>query len=128
MSQKVSATLKDSDRVVEVEYDFGETLEQALELFGEEVVFSRFKAAAVVDLQALIRRNMQPKTDKEGKVTEEPKTDEEIQQIVSEWKPGIKQVTRKSPQEKIKALMEGMSDEDREALLAGLLEGEDEAA
>lgn len=123
---KVSAKLSNSDRSVEVEYNFGETLAEAVELFGEEVVFSRFKAAAVVDLQALIRRGLTPKTDKEGNEIESAKTDEEIAASVAEWKPGVKQVTRKSKAEKIKDLVADMSDEDREALLASIMAGDDE--
>lgn len=105
----ISAKLKDNDRTVTVSYEFGETLREAVQKFGEEVVFSRYLAAAVVDLQALLRRGI-----KVGK------TDSEITSMVAAWRPGVKMVSRKSAGEKIKDAFAGMSDGDRKALLEEL--------
>jgi hypothetical protein len=93
-----------------VSYDFGENLDEAVELFGAEVVYKRFRAAAVVDLQGVIRRNLQG---------ENPKSEEEIQAAIDEWKPGV-QRARKSKQEKALDLLEGMSDEERASFLEAL--------
>jgi len=110
----VSAKVQDSDRVVTVSYDFGKTLQDSISMFGEDVVHSRFVAAAVIDLQSLIRRGIRP--DKEGNT----KTDEQIAAMAASWKPGVKQISRKSPQDKIKDAFSGLSDEQRKELLAQL--------
>ena len=110
----VSAKIADNDRVVSVVYDFGKTLDDSISMFGAEVVHSRFVAAAIIDLQSLIRRGIRP--DKEGKV----KTDEDITATAAIWKPGVKQISRKSPQDKIKDAFSGLSAEQREQLLEQL--------
>ena len=95
-----------------VVFDFGDNLDEAAENFGGDVVFSRFKSAATVDLQALIRRNL---------TLETPKTEEEIQVLVSEWKPGVSTRTRVSAKEKATRAIDALSDEDRAALLEQLM-------
>lgn len=95
-----------------VTYDFGDDLDEAVELFGADVVYSRFVSAATVDLQALIRRNLGG---------EEPKTEEEIQELVSEWKPGVSTRKRKSAKEKAAEAIDALSEEERQALLESLM-------
>ncbi len=104
-----------------VSYDFGENLAEAEELFGADVVFSRFVAAATVDIQALIRRHLKEGVDKDGKVTSEAKSEEEIVAIVAEYKPGTSTRTRVSATEKANRAIEKLSDEEKEALLASLM-------
>lgn len=119
--ESYSATVSDQDREVSVKYDFGENLADAVEKFGEDVVFSRFKSAAIIDLQSLIRRHIK-QLDEKGN----PKfTDEQIQEAASNWAPGIKTVSRKSKAEKVQALFSQMSDEEREAILNQLMSGDD---
>ena len=105
----INATTKDSERTVGVEYDFGKTLAESVEKFGEEVVHNNFQAQAVISLQSLLRRGIKGE-----------KNDEEIAKMASEWMPGMKTVTRKSAQEKVKDAFAGMTDEDRKALLKEL--------
>ena len=95
-----------------VEFDFGENLAEAAELFGDDVVFSRFVSAATVDLQALIRRNL---------TLEEPKTEEEIQVLVAEWRPGVSTRKRVSATEKAQRAVDALSDSEKAALLESLL-------
>lgn len=95
-----------------VHYDFGDDLDGAVELFGADVVYNKFVAASTVDLQALIRRCL---------TGENPKTEEEIQEAVSEWKPGVSTRKRKSAKEKASEALEALSDEDRQALLEQLM-------
>jgi len=95
-----------------VEYDFGDTLAEAAEYFGDDVVFSRFVSAATVDLQALIRRNL---------TLEEPKTEEEIQALVAEWKPGVSTRKRVSAAEKAQRAVDNLSDAEKAALLESLM-------
>jgi hypothetical protein len=113
-AQKVSARNgnEETSPSAEVTYDFGDNLEQAVEIFGAEVVFSRFKAAAIVDLQALIRRHLD---------SDPPKSAEEIQALATEWRPGVSTRKRKSTKEKAEDLFSQMSAEERTALLESLL-------
>jgi hypothetical protein len=95
---------------ITVSYDFGSSLEDAVEMFGEEVVFSRFRGAAVVDLQALIRRHAGG---------EKPKSEEEINTLAGEWKPGVSR-KKKSQKEKALDLLADMTPEEVAELVAGL--------
>ena len=105
----INATTKDTDRTVSVDYNFGKTLKESIDLFGEDVVHNNFQAQAVISLQSLLRRGIKGE-----------KNDEEIAKMAMDWKPGMKTVTRKSAQEKIKDAFGGMTDEDRKALLKEL--------
>ena len=106
------ANMEDSDEVREatVQFDFGDNLGEALTKFGEDVVYKRFKQSAIVDLQALIRRHLSG---------DKPKSEEELQVIVDDWKPGTMRV-RKSKSEKALELLSQMSDEEKAELLAEL--------
>jgi len=95
-----------------VSYDFGDNLDDAAERFGGDVIFSRFKAAATVDLQALIRRNLKG---------ENPKNQKEIQVLVDEWQPGVSTRSRKSPQEKAQIAIDALSEDQKAALLESLM-------
>lgn len=107
-AQNVTAKLKDQEDkdAVTVTYDFGDTLKEMVANFGEEVVANRVHAAMVIDAQSLIRRGI-----KAGK------TQKEIQAMINEWKPGVKQVNRKSKAEKAQDLLSQLSPEDRAELL-----------
>lgn len=100
-----------------VGYDFGDNLDEAVEKFGAEVVFSRFKSASIIDLQALIRRHLGAK-DKEGKPT--PKTQEEIQGLVDNWSPGAQTRVRKTDKQKAEELLEKLPAAQLAELLAAL--------
>ncbi len=104
-----------------VNYDFGENLTEAEELFGADVVFSRFVAAATVDIQALIRRHLKTPVDKDGKPTGEAKTEKEIQELIAEYKPGTSTRTRVSASEKAARAIDKLSDEEKAALLESLM-------
>jgi len=96
---------------VSVEYNFGDSLQDMVANFGEEVIQSRARASLVIDLQALIRRQINAK-----------KSVKEIQQAVKEWKPGVK-AAGKTPAEKLQALLDGKTKEEKLAILkeAGLV-------
>lgn len=94
-----------------VKYDFGDSLDEAVELFGADAVYARFKSASIVDLQALIRRHLEGET---------PKSADEIQALATAWKPGVQTRKRKSVGEKIEELLKDMSPADRAAALAQL--------
>lgn len=116
----VSATAKIKDEngnlkeevTEEVSYDFGSDLDDAVERFGADVVFTNFKQSATIALQGRMRAHIQ-----------QGLRGDDLQAKVDEWRPGIKTVTRKSPSEKVKDLLAGKSPEEianilREAGLA----------
>ncbi len=128
--KEIEATKNDTDRVVKVEYDFGDNLDEMVSRFGADVVFNRAQAAMVIDLQARIRTWMSPSVNKKGETIREALSDEEIAEEVAKWNPGVKKIARLSPKDKLKKLLAGMSEEDKAALLASaaaeLEDGEDE--
>ena len=95
-----------------VEFDFGDDLDDAAAKYGGDVIFSRYKAASTVDLQALIRRNLKG---------ENPKSEKEIQELVDEWQPGVSTRTRKSPVQKAQDAIDALSEDEKAAMLETLM-------
>lgn len=106
-----------ADRSLEVKYNFGDNLEDAVALFGAEVVFSNFKQNAVIALQGLVRRHLEMKEDKR-------KTDEQILATVNAWKPGVATVKTTDKKAIIMEAFGKMSAEDQKALLEQLMSQE----
>lgn len=108
-----TAKLKDKDgnltgeEVTEsVTYDFGSTVVEAIDKFGEEVVYTNFKQAAIIAAQSRIRSHILAGL-----------RGADLQAKISEWKPGVKSIVRKSPVDKIKGILEGKSPEEIAELL-----------
>lgn len=97
--------------VVNTEYNFGESLAEAVSLFGEEVVFDYFTANATVRLQAFVRTRIEAR-----------KSEEEIQEEANGWKPGVVQRSSKDPKESIVKDFAKLSAAQRAELLASLQE------
>ncbi len=108
----VEAKIPSTEQEVSVEYDFGDTVEEAIQIFGADVVFSNFKSACTVTLQGFMRGQM--KVDKEGNA----KSDEEIAAAVAGWTPGQRASRSKSKGEKLKELLAGMDESQIAELLA----------
>lgn len=118
----VSESGEKDARKLNLEYDFGATLEEAIEKFGADVVFSGFVADCKVSVQAVARRLL--KTNKTNEAGEEigPYTDEEIQAAVSNYKPGVKSERTSDPMAKLEGLLGKLTAEQKEAFLAKLAE------
>lgn len=101
---------EDKNLEATVMYDFGDTLSDAVDKFGEEIVFGCYSAQAKISGQAAIRRQM-----------ENGKSQEDITASMTDWKPGQKMERVTDPVAALKAKMVLMSDEDRQALLADLM-------
>lgn len=102
-----------------VEYEMGGDLDTAIELFGPEVVYKRFAAAVIIDIQAMIRRLLNRTGEDKSP---NPASQEEIQGVLDAWKPGV-QKARKSAAEKTEDLFSQLSEEDKAALLSKLSGG-----
>ena len=98
----------DQEKVVTAEYGVPETLDALRAKFGDEVVASNAAGAIVIALQAFMRRHID-------------KSQEELQSLVSAWKPDIRAaVVRKSAFEKASEAIGGLTPEQRKELIAKL--------
>jgi len=96
-----------------VDFDFGDDLNAAVELCGEEVVFSQYVSAAKVALQGVIR----------GKINAGLSHDA-IQEAVSSWKPGMVMArVQVDPLEAVLAAAATWSPEKRQEYIDKLLAG-----
>lgn len=108
----VSANIPSENLSVEVTYDFGDGLEDLIDLCsageqdGGKVVFLNAVQNMTVTLQSLLRRHL-----KGGK------SQEEIQALVDEWTPGAVSRTRKSAPAKAATLIDNMNDDDLQKTL-----------
>jgi len=93
---------------ITIEYDFGDSLQDSIDAYGEEIVHAHFKAHAAVSLQARMRAA--------AKAGDDPQT------AVDSWKPG--QVSRrgKSPVEKAMGAFEKMSGDEQAKFIEQLKE------
>lgn len=109
MPMTVSARTEKSDRVVSTTYDFGSNLDEAVEKFGENVVYGVFLDQATIRLQAMLRRC----------ITDEV-ADKEIAAKVEAWKMTVGGRERRSAAEKVQDLLGKMSPEQKAELLKSL--------
>lgn len=106
---KVSAKTTKNPTPVEVDYDFGDTLEQMVENFGKDVVEAHAKGALVITLQAFMRRHIDKGTSAD-----------KIQDEVAGWKPDVRSAVKLSAVEKASAQLTKLSPQERADLLARL--------
>ncbi len=115
---EVTATAKTEEvgnREITVDYDFGANLSEAVEKYGEAVIFSNYVRQAKVGLQSIIRSNAaQLNEAKDGFA----KSEDEVIAALASWSPSDGTVNRVSKGDKLDKLLGGMSDEERAELLA----------
>jgi len=109
MPEKTVSAKLGSGESATVTYNFGDSLEDAVERFGGEVVMSTFLASAVISLQGYIRRLLTAK-----------KSPEEIAASVATWKPGVKMVKTSDPVAALMKKAAKMTPEAIEALIVTL--------
>lgn len=105
---------------VEAEANIPATLAEKVKAFGEEIVNGAVEDSLVISVQALMRRMMVPRKDKDGKITKAASTPAEIQAAVAAWKPDVRTTVRQSAFEKASAAIGSLSPEEKKALLASL--------
>jgi len=94
-----------------VDYDFGESIDDMVDKFGDEVVFNNAKANMIVSLQGVIRTGL--KAGKDAK---------EIKESAAAWVPGVRKAG-KSPQEKLREQFANLDPEAKKELLKELASG-----
>ena len=110
--QQVSAKVTSGTRAEEdflVNKNLPENLEEAKEMYGEELAFSNVMSSVIIGLQSFMRTQIK----KDGA------TVESVQIAVDAWKPGVK-VRGRTPLEKAQAILASLSPEDRAELLSDL--------
>lgn len=110
--EPVKAQVKSGDRadeVFEVKYDIPANVAEALDRFGEEIVYSRFRGSLVIDLQSFMRRQI----EKDGADSAT------VQEAASSWKPGVR-AAGKTTAEKLSVLLGKLTPEERAEALAEL--------
>ena len=111
----VSASGDEGARKIVTSFDFGGTTARAVELFDEESVYANFLKGAKVALQSKIRTLL-------ALDGADAKSDDEILQAITEWKPGARSTRAASNTSKAEKIIDKMSDEERQALIAKLQE------
>lgn len=86
MEISASKKINGVERKVTVQIPLAENLQDAIAQYGEEVVYSNFLANVKIGAQAPIRKGI-----------EQGKTDEEIQAVMANYKPGVKLMTGFGP-------------------------------
>lgn len=91
-----------------VTYNFGANVEEAISMFGADVVFDIFLAGAKVKAQGVVRNALNAGTDP--------------QEVINNWKPGV--VTRVAgnadPVSALQKKLGSLTDEQKKAILAML--------
>jgi hypothetical protein len=87
-------------------YDFGDNLAEAIKKFGEPIVYSKFVAQSVIDLQANMRRTLLAGGD--------------LKAMATTWKPGVTATRVVDPIAAAKNKYAQMSPQERADFLASL--------
>ena len=106
----IEATEKTSSKKIAVTYNFGASLDEAIEKFGAEVVFSGFRRTSVITAQGIMRR-----------LAKAGKSDAEIQAAIINWKPGVQAERISDPVARLKSMFSSMSAEERQKIMAELM-------
>lgn len=102
---QVTAKANKVSKEATIDYNFGENLDEAVGMFGADVVYNGFKADAVVTLQSAIRRYLEKGQD--------PSV------LSNTWKPGVKAPSvAADPKMAAIAAFKSMSPEERAELIA----------
>tara|TARA_R100000808_G_C2149869_1_gene158416 strand:+ start:1454 stop:1795 length:342 start_codon:yes stop_codon:yes gene_type:complete len=105
----VSIKATKNDNTATVDYDFGDDVNAAVELFGADVVFAGFVKSATITAQANMRRHL-----------EAGASDEDIQAKMADWKPGVVTRRTKDPVGAIKKKFGSMDAEAQKELIKHL--------
>jgi hypothetical protein len=106
---KASKVIDSIERNAAIDYDFGDSLQDAVTRFGEKAVYDDFIASAKITLQAGMRR-----------LLEAGKSEAEIASALATWKPGVKMERMVDPVVALMTKFGGMSEDEQLALIEKL--------
>jgi hypothetical protein len=98
-----------------VKYDIPDSIQEALDRYPEEVVYSRFKGSLVIDLQSFMRTQIQKEDFSTANL--ELAVNGDGSEENPGWAPGIR-AKGKSVGEKIQDMLAKLTPEQREEILA----------
>lgn len=84
-------------------YNFGETIQEAIDMFGSDVVHDIFCSGAKVKAQAVVRSALANGVDP--------------QEQLNNWKPGVTTRTAKDPVSVVQKQLSNLTDEQKQAIL-----------
>lgn len=132
MQVKIRRSKTDKDPMI-FDYDFGENVTDAIEMFDgesplEKVVHGLFIVAAKQQLAEYVRQCLEPKPGGKGKKPKPGMSLEEIQESIKTWKPSVEKRASANVNRTAKQFAK-LSPEEREALkkLLAEQEGDDSA-
>ena len=111
MKITTSESNEKESRQLTLDYDFGNTLPETIEKFGDAICHNHVTASFKVAIQGNIRRLLKLGT-----------SDKDILLAMDKWEPGMKK-EGKSPGEKAKDAFGRLSDDERKAFLKELKAG-----
>lgn len=108
---KIVATKKidDVEYSSEIEVDLGANIQDAISMFGEEVVYTNFLRASKIEAQAAMRRKLEAKA-----------TPEEVAEYMKNWKPGVQMERVSDPTAAITKKLQTMSQDEQDAFIEEL--------
>jgi hypothetical protein len=106
---KIAAKTKEKPTPVEVDYAIPDGLPALTTAFGAEVVAAHAKGSIVISAQAFMRR-----------LIEKGKSQKDIQDELSKWKPDLRVVVKQSAEEKAQSAIKNLTAEARASLLKQL--------
>jgi hypothetical protein len=106
---KAKKVIGDETKDAIIFYDFGDNLDEALEKFDKNVIFTNFRASAKITAQAAMRRYLEAGKDAEA-----------IVELMKSWKPGVALERKSDPVAAFKAKFAAMSEEEKIKALAEL--------
>lgn len=107
MSTQIKTTKGDREHIAE--FDFGTDLKEAVEKYGEEVIFSSYKRSQVIAFQNAVRRML-----------DAGKTNEEIDQTMESWKPGVAMERTSDPIAALMSKWSKLTDEQKAEIISKL--------
>lgn len=102
----IEVPAKKDDLEATITYDFGKDLDDMVEKFGGEVVFTNARANMKIGLQSAMRRYLVAGKD--------------CSELVTAWKPGVQMERTVDPLSVAKKAYANMSDEEKAAFIANL--------
>ena len=110
-----SWNLKDG-RKLEVEVDFGNTIGETAEKFGESICFNKLIQKLVIDAQAYVRSDLKA----ENEDGSQKYSNSEVRARLTNWKPGEVTRVRKTKSERVLESYQEMGEEEQAQMLSAL--------
>lgn len=103
----IEVAAKKGERSAAITYDFGKDLDEMVDKFGTEVVFTNARANMKISLQGIMRRRVE--------------AGESCDDLTVTWKPGVQLERTVNPLEAARKALANMTEEERQEYINSLL-------